>query len=116
MPKYVSLLTFTGQGVKNLKNTTTRAEKFKELAERDGKIKILETIWTIGPYDIVHIFEAPDDTAAASLAFSLNLLGTVRTLTMRSFTKEEMSQVLENVLSPKDLLTVGAEERLENQT
>ena len=110
MPKYVSLLTFTGQGIKNLKNTTKRAERFKELIEKDGKIKILETIWTLGQYDIVHIFEAPDDTAAASVAFSLNLLGTVRTLTMKAFTKEEMGEVLENILTPKDLLRVDEEE------
>ena len=106
MSKYVCLATFTGQGVKNLKNTTKRAERFKELVEENGDIKILETIWTMGQYDIVHIFEAPDDTAAASLAFSLNLLGTVRTRTMKAFTKEEMCEVLERVLSPKDLLKV----------
>jgi uncharacterized protein with GYD domain len=104
MPKYVSLLTFTGQGVRNLETTTRRAERFKELAEKDGKIKILETIWTIGPYDIVHVFEAPDDAAAAGLAFSLNLLGTVRTLTLRAFTVEEMSEVMDNIISPRDLL------------
>jgi uncharacterized protein with GYD domain len=109
MPKYVSLLTFTGQGIKNLKNTTRRAERFKEVVEKDGRVKILETIWTLGQYDIVHIFEAPDDTAAASMAFSLNLLGTVRTLTMKAFSKEEMGEVLESVLSPNDLLSVDTE-------
>jgi len=106
MPKYVSLLSFTGHGVKNLRNTTKRAERFQALAQEDGKIKILETIWCIGPYDIVHIFEAPDDTAAASLALSFNLLGTVRTTTMRGFTKDEMSEVIDNVIHPKDLLRV----------
>lgn len=115
MPKYVSLLTFTGQGVKNLKNTIKRAERFQELIEKDGNIKILETVWTLGQYDIVHIFEAPDDTAAASVAYSLNLLGTVRTLTMKAFTKEEMGDVLERVLSPKDLLRVDEEESPGNQ-
>jgi uncharacterized protein with GYD domain len=106
MPKYVSLLSFTGHGVKNLQNTTKRAEKFQQLAEKDGKIKILETIWCIGPYDIVHIFEAPDDNAAASLALSFNLLGTVRTITMKGFSKEEMGEVLKDVITPKDLLRV----------
>jgi uncharacterized protein with GYD domain len=109
MPKYVSLLTFTGQGVKNLKNTTKRAERFKELVERDGQVKILETIWTLGQYDIVHVFEAPDDNTAAGVAFSLNLLGTVRTLTMKAFTKDEMEAVLDNVLTPTDLLRVEEE-------
>ncbi len=43
-------------------------------------------------------------------ASSLNLLGTVRTLTMKAFTKEEMGEVLENILTPKDLLRVDEEE------
>ena len=110
MPKYVSLLSFTGHGVKNLRNTTKRAEKFQELAEKDGRIKMIETIWCIGPYDIVHIFEAPDDAAAASLALSFNLLGTVRTTTIRGFTKEEMEGVIDNVIHPRDLLRVHEDE------
>ena len=108
MPHFICLVTFTEQGLSQLGATTKRAEAFEKRAEQLGA-KVVATYWTLGQYDIVHIFEAPDDTAAAGLAFSLNLLGTVRTLTMKAFTKDEMGEVLDNILSPSDLLRVEAE-------
>lgn len=104
MAYYVCLVTFTDTGVKNLRKTTARAKAFTEKMESSG-IKILTTLWTVGTYDIVHVFQAADEEAAASFAFTLSSLGNVRTDTMRAFDAEEMEKIIERVQTPYDLLT-----------
>lgn len=93
MPKYISLVSFTQEGYQNLKDTQKRAFAFAENAKKRG-IFIQETYWTIGRYDIVHVFEAPDDRAAASVAFALSSMGNVRTETLRAFDADEMEKIL----------------------
>ena len=104
MPNYVCLVTFTQEGLKNLKATTKRAQAFAEKVEKEGII-IKNTFWTVGRYDLVHILEAPNDETAAAMAFSLGALGNVRTETLRAFDIDEMGKVLENVYTPYDLTT-----------
>lgn len=104
MPHYVCLVTFTQEGLKNLKATTKRAKAFAEKAESKG-IKIKTTFWTVGRYDLVHILEAPNDEMAAAMAFSLGALGNVRTETLRAFDVDEMEQILEDVYTPYDFVS-----------
>lgn len=106
MAKYVALLTFTDTGIKNLRKTTARAEAFAERIQAHG-VKILYTLWTVGRYDLVHIFEAENDEAAATFSYTLSALGNVRTNTMRAFDIDEMQGVVSNVQTPYDLLREG---------
>ncbi len=96
MPRYISLVSYTKEGIRNIKDTEKRARHFAEKAAKKG-ISIRETYWTIGRYDIVHVFEAPNDEAAASVAFALGSMGNVRTETLRAFDFEEMQNVLLDV-------------------
>jgi uncharacterized protein with GYD domain len=109
MAYYVCLVTFTDTGVKNLRKTTARAKAFTEKMEANG-IKIVTTLWTVGTYDIVHVFQAPDEEVAASFAFTLSSLGNVRTETMRAFDADEMESIIRRVQTPYDLLTNKVEE------
>ena len=65
MQTCISLVSFTEEGFRHLKETAKRARAFRESAKRKN-INIRETYWTLGQYDIVHLFEAPDHEAAAS--------------------------------------------------
>jgi len=103
MAKYVCLVTFTDTGVRNLRKTTARARAFEDKMQKVG-VKIIATLWTVGQVDLVHIFEAKDDEAAATMAYTLSSLGNVRTNTMRAFDADEMDQVIEKVQTPYDLL------------
>jgi len=103
MAKYVCLIQFTDTGVKNLRKTTARAKAFTEKMEKVG-IQVTQTLWTVGKVDLVHIFDAPNDEAAATFAFTLSSLGNVRTNTMRAFDAEEIDRIIENVQTPYDLL------------
>ncbi len=94
MPTYVNLITLTEQGVRNYRDTVDRAEAYWDAIERVGG-RLIHQVWTMGNYDIVVLFEAPDDETASSLALGVSSLGNVRTTTMRAFTAEEMRGIAE---------------------
>ena len=54
------------------------------------------TNWTLGHYDQVCVFEAPNEEAAASVLLSADMLGNIRTQTFRAFTSTEMEKILAN--------------------
>ena len=96
MQKYITLVSFTEEGIKNLKSTCKRAEDFTEKVKRKG-VDIKETYWTFGRYDIVHVFEAPNDEVAAAVSFTLGTMGNVRTETLRAFDVKEMTDIVGDV-------------------
>jgi uncharacterized protein with GYD domain len=93
MPTYIVLSTFTDQGIRNIKDTTKRADTVRETARKMG-IETKSLYWTVGKYDVVATFEAPDDASITALALSLGSAGNVRTQTMRAFTKEDVTGIL----------------------
>lgn len=93
MATYVLLLNFTDQGVRNAKDTTKRAEAFKSIADKAGA-KVKDVYWTLGQYDGVLIFDAPEEATATALGLSLGSLGNVRTQTLRAFSAEDMGRIL----------------------
>jgi uncharacterized protein with GYD domain len=93
MQTYIFLVKFTDQGTRDIKDTVKRAHAFEEMAKNSGAvIKVL--CWTIGRYDVIAVFEAPDDESATALAFSVSSLGNVRPEILRGFSFEEMSKIL----------------------
>ena len=93
MPTYVSLISWTEKGVASFKDTVDRAEAGKQLATKFGGA-LKEIYWTIGPYDIVAVSEAPDDESATAFALALSSQGNVRTTTMRAFDANEMKAII----------------------
>ena len=93
MPTYILLGSFTDQGIRNVKDTTKRAEVLRDMGQKFG-VTVKEVYWTLGRYDVATILEAPDEAAATALGLSIGALGNVRTETMRAFSAAEMSQVL----------------------
>jgi uncharacterized protein with GYD domain len=53
--------------------------------------------WTLGQYDQVCVFEAPDDETAAGVLLSADILGNIRTQALRAFTSAEMEKILSNI-------------------
>lgn len=96
MPTYVSLINWTDQGVRDVKATLDRARDAAALAERMGG-KLVQTYWTIGPYDIVAVSEFPDDETGEAYLLAVNSQGNIRTTTLRAFTEEEMGRVIAKV-------------------
>ena len=93
MATYIVLSTFTDQGIRSVKDTTKRADAVKELARKMG-IETKSLYWTVGQYDVVVTFEAPDDASITVLALAISSGGNVRTQTLRAFSREEMGGIL----------------------
>ena len=96
MAMYVSLLRFTEQGIRNVKDTTERAAAATAEAEKMG-LKIKDSFWTLGPYDVVLLLEAPDDQSVTAFTLKVGSLGNVKTQTMRAFGSEEMEDILAKI-------------------
>ncbi|HEX5062343.1 MAG TPA: GYD domain-containing protein [Kofleriaceae bacterium] len=93
MPMYVTLAKLTDQGIRNYKDTVTRAEKWWAAIKEAGG-RLIQEVWTTGDYDVVALFEAPDDETAASLSLQVSSLGNVRTTTSRAFSAEEVKKII----------------------
>jgi uncharacterized protein with GYD domain len=95
-PTYISLVQFTDKGIQGAKQTTERVAAWAAKVQSMG-VTIKQMYWTLGQYDQVCIFEAPDDETAASVLLAADMLGNIRTQTMRAFTASEMDKILAKV-------------------
>jgi len=95
-PTYISLVKFTEKGIQNAKQTTQRLDAWAAKVQSMG-VTIKQMYWTLGEYDQVCIFEALDDETAASALLAANMLGNIRSQTMRAFTAAEMEKILSKV-------------------
>jgi uncharacterized protein with GYD domain len=93
MATFIALGNFTDQGIRNVKDSVKRADAVKEAAQKAG-ITMKEIVWTLGSYDMVVTFEAPDDAAMTAFALAVGSAGNVRTQTLRAFSRSEMSAIL----------------------
>jgi uncharacterized protein with GYD domain len=96
MPRYVVLVNWTDQGVRNVKQTIGRTDSGGQIAQKHG-LNLEQAYWTVGPYDMVTIFEAPDDEALSAHLLEIGSLGNVRTTTLRAYNEEEMSGILQRL-------------------
>jgi uncharacterized protein with GYD domain len=93
MAKYVILVNWTEQGVKNVKETVARYRAAKQMVESKGGT-FEAILWTAGPYDMVAITDVPDEETATAINLQLAAAGNLRTVTMRGFTEDEMAAIV----------------------
>jgi uncharacterized protein with GYD domain len=94
MPTYVALMNWTDQGIRSFKDTVQRYEADQGAIGQAG-VSVKDIYWTIGPYDVVAILEAPDDETATAALLSIGGQGNLRTTSLRAFTASEMRSVIE---------------------
>ncbi len=95
MATFISLLNFTDQGIKNVKESPDRFDAFRAMAEKMG-VKVKSGYYTVGGYDMVVVTEGPEEASMAVL-MKVGSLGNIRSQTMRAFTPEEMKQIIAKV-------------------
>lgn len=93
MVTFISLCTFTDQGIRTVKESTKRADMVMEAASKFGS-KMTHLYWTQGQYDLISIIEAPDDASAAAFGLAIASAGNVRMQTLRAFNRNEMNSIL----------------------
>ena len=96
MLTFITFFKWTDQGIRNVRDTVKRAKDFTtHIQNLGGAVRGL--YWTMGQYDGVIIFEAPDDATAAAVMMEGCSLGNVRSETLRAFTEAEMLDVLAKI-------------------
>ncbi len=95
MATFIVLLNFTDQGIRNVKETPGRYEKFRTMAEKQG-VTVKNVYWTVGHYDIVMVLEGADEAVTTAL-LKLGSLGNVRSQTLRGFSADEFKNIISNM-------------------
>ncbi len=96
MATYITLANYTDQGIRAIKESPSRLDAAKELAKSFGG-ELKEFYLTMGAYDIVSVFEVPDDKTAAKIALTLGSAGNIRTITLRAFAETEFRAIVEEI-------------------
>jgi uncharacterized protein with GYD domain len=96
MTRYVVMLKFTENGVTHINDSPERAADFRKKVEKAGG-KVEAQYWTLGQYDGVLLFTAPDETTAAGLVLGLGKADSVSTCMLRALDAQEFRAVLGKV-------------------
>jgi len=104
---YLSLLSWTDQGIRTFRETIRRAAGAAERAQQYGAS--LQTYWPMGLRRRQHP-RSPDDESATAFLSRSGLSGVVRTTTLRAYDHEDISGVHEGF---GQQLFVGREEKVE---
>ena len=93
MPHYISLMRWTSQGLAGLPRWRERVEEGERTIEEAGG-KLTGVYVTLGRYDVVEIFEAPDDETAMEILMKLQRHGAEQTETLRAFSRDEAEEIV----------------------
>lgn len=96
MPTYITLINWTDQGIRNVKESPQRLAAAKKAIEAASG-KMTGFYLTMGRYDLVTIDEFPNDETAAAAALSLGSGGNVRTETLKAFPEDEYRGIIAKV-------------------
>jgi uncharacterized protein with GYD domain len=93
MPHYISLMRWTSKGMAGLPGWRERVDEGEQIINEAGGS--LEGVYvTLGRYDVVEIFEAPNDEVAIEILMKLQRFGAEHTETLRAFTREEAEAIV----------------------
>ena len=94
MPHYISLMRWTSQGVAGLPGWRERVEEGQRIIEEAGG-ELTGAYVTLGRYDVVEIFSAPDDDVAVEILLKLQRYGAEHSDTLScAFTREEAEAII----------------------
>ena len=96
MPSYVMLANWTDQGARQVKESPRRVDAAKKmLVDMGGELKSL--YMTMGDYDLILVYEAPDDAVAARFTLLLGQMGAVRTRTLKAFPEAAYREIMNSL-------------------
>ena len=96
MPTYVMLANWTEQGMRSINDSPKRIDAAKRSLEDMGGT-FRSVYMTMGDYDLIMIYDAPDDAVAARFTLMLGKLGNVRTTSLKAFPEEAFRQIVNSL-------------------
>jgi len=96
VPTYIALANWTDRGAQQVKESPARVDLArKTLTDMGGEFRAV--YMTLGDYDLVLIYEAPDDAVAARFMLLLGQMGYVRTRTMKAFPEAAYREIIHSL-------------------
>lgn len=89
---YLSLLSYTDQGARNVQDSAHRAKTWRQQVESAG-VTVVAQLWTIGEYDGALLLQGEEEQILRALAHLVSL-GNVRCHTLRALDAEEFASLL----------------------
>ena len=93
MARYIMLVNWTDQGIRNVKDSPKRLDVARNTAKGVGA-ELREFYMTMGDHDMVVVVDAPTDEAMAKFALVLGGAGNVRTKTLKAFSETEYRAIV----------------------
>lgn len=98
MATYVFLTRWTDQGALDPATAVERARVAVDRMEQIG-VKIFETYWTMGPYDLVMVADCEDVETAHAASLDMASRGNIRSTVLPAFDAGEMAAIVERLPS-----------------
>jgi uncharacterized protein with GYD domain len=99
MATFITTIKFTEKGIQGINESPKRAAAFKAAAKKMG-VKVTGIYWTLGTFDGVIVFDAPDASTATAVMLHLSSQGNVHTTTSRAFDSADVESIV-GLLSKK---------------
>ena len=96
MTTYVALANWTDQGARAIGDSPRRLDAARKTLEAMGG-RFVSLLMTMGEYDLVLVYEAPDDAVAARFTLLLGKQGSVRTKTLKAFPEPAYRAIIESL-------------------
>ncbi len=93
MPTYISLIEYTEQGIKNIKESPARADAARKLLQSLGG-NMKELYLTMGEYDLVVVSEAPDAETITKFMLAVGASGNIKTTTLTAFPEADYRRII----------------------
>ena len=96
METFISLVSYTGEGVQHMDESPDRLDDARGVIESMGG-ELTHFFLTMGEYDAVVIMKLPDAETATQAGITISGAGAVRTETIRAFPEDEYRELIDGL-------------------
>jgi len=96
METFISLVSYTGEGVQHMDESPDRLDDARGVIESMGG-ELTHFFLTMGEYDAVVIMKLPDAETATQAGITISGAGAVRTETLRAFPEDEYRELIDGL-------------------
>jgi uncharacterized protein with GYD domain len=93
MPTFISMVNWTDQGFRSVKDAPKRTAAAREAGKKFG-VDVKEVFLTSGDFDLLVISEAPHYDNVAKFILTTGMQGNIRSRTIRAWTEPEMAKLI----------------------
>ena len=96
MPTFIITLSWTEQGIRNVKDAPKRTAAARELGKKVG-VELKHLYLTTGESDLLAIVEAADGANVAKFCMAIGSMGNARTKTVRAWPEAEFMKIISDL-------------------